>query len=180
MKKNFDNLFPGAWAGQMVNGHTKHAISWEIAEPIRITGYVEMYGLAARDAIEASVRRHNGDPKWCPATKVVYVIQEGTNEYICGFQVGMVWGAILSVEKAPAHWKAGGPVIKDWGSHFLRSDTMLRRDAGYPSGEQEAYSLFRQDEKRIGTFIGSATFALKRAEDLVNSDLEAELPLAVS
>jgi len=39
--------------------------------------------------------------------------------------------------------RAGGPVVKDYGTHFLRDDTEIRKSAGCFEDQVEAYSLFR-------------------------------------
>ncbi len=66
--------------------------------------------------------------------------------------------------------RAGGPVVKDWGTHFLRDDTEIRKRSGGFDGEEEAYSLFRVNPYgRVEVFRGPKEWALTEAEKHVPS-----------
>ncbi len=169
MIKNFDELFPGAWAGEMT-GSGKDGIQWFVGGELRVNAYVEMRGVFAKETIMACVRRHNGNHRWTPSNRTVYVLQKFGSEIVCGFHVESTWGAIVSSSKAPENWMFGGPIIRNWGTHVMRSDVLLRKAAGYPHLEQEAYSLFRQDGSRLSTLTGSVTWAMKKCEDIVAKD----------
>lgn len=167
--KQYDNLAPGDWIGEM-GGTTKDDIEWYVDTAIRVVGYTDMEGWLARDTIQQCVRKYKGDPNWSASNGVVYVVQTNSDGFICGLQSGLLWGALLKIQRAPFGWKFGGPVIRDWGSHVMRNDRLLRKDAGYPKSEQEAYTLFREDGTRMASLTGGINWAMKECERLVNED----------
>lgn len=67
--------------------------------------------------------------------------------------------------------RAGGRLVKDWGTHFLRDDTEIRREATvFDTDEHEAYSLFSVDPfRRVQVFCGSEEYAIREATKLIAS-----------
>lgn len=66
--------------------------------------------------------------------------------------------------------RAGGPVVKDYGTHFLRDDTEIRKLAGCFWSQPEAYSLFCVEPYgRVEVFGGTREWAIKQADLVVES-----------
>lgn len=64
--------------------------------------------------------------------------------------------------------RAGGPVVYDWGTHFLRDDTAIREAAGCFGDQIEAYSLFCVEPyHRELVFAGGKEWALAEAMKFV-------------
>ena len=64
--------------------------------------------------------------------------------------------------------KSGGPIVKDWDTHFLRDDTDIRGESGCFAGDDEAYSLFSVDPyERVHVFCGPKEWALSEAEKII-------------
>jgi hypothetical protein len=74
---------------------------------------------------------------------------------------------------APVHavvMRAGGPLVKDYGTHFLRDDTEIRKSAGCYEDQVEAYSLFCVEPYgRVEVFGGSREWAIQQADLAVKS-----------
>ena len=69
--------------------------------------------------------------------------------------------------------KAGGPVVKDYGTHFLRDDTEIRKSAGCFEDQVEAYSLFCVEPYgRVTVFGGSREWAIEQADLFVGEPNE--------
>lgn len=163
MKKNFDTLQPGNIVADMHNPD-KRNIEWNIEGEIKVTGWVSMDGTAVRDLILQQVRLHTGQPLWSTTNKMMHVIQETVSGYVCGFSYDMMWGAVCTIQQAPINYRHGGPVVMQTGTHFLRCDTVIRKEAGYPENEQEAYSLFKYEPYgRIAVYAGRLDWACDMA-----------------
>lgn len=66
--------------------------------------------------------------------------------------------------------RAGGPLVKDYGTHFLRDDTEIRKAAGCFEDQIEAYSLFCVEPYgRVMVFGGSKERAIQQADSFVKS-----------
>lgn len=66
--------------------------------------------------------------------------------------------------------RAGGPLVKDYGTYFLRDDTDIRKSAGCFEDQVEAYSLFRVEPYgRVQVFCGSRDWAIQQADAVVKS-----------
>jgi hypothetical protein len=66
--------------------------------------------------------------------------------------------------------RAGGPLVKDYGTHFLRDDTEIRKSSGCYEYQVEAYSLFCVEPYgRVEVFGGSREWAIQQADLAVKS-----------
>ena len=71
-------------------------------------------------------------------------------------------------EKSPLERIAGGPLVKHYGTHFLRDDCEIRAD--------EAYSLFQIDPYgRVAVYAGAREWAIAQSDALVAKSLEDTL-----
>jgi hypothetical protein len=71
--------------------------------------------------------------------------------------------------------RGGGPLIKDYGTHFLRDDTEIRRSAGCFEDQIEGYSLFCVEPYgRVCVFGGNLEWAIKEADYLVEHSKELQ------
>lgn len=77
-------------------------------------------------------------------------------------------GELMSSQKE----RGGGPVVKDWGSHFLRDDTEIGRSAGCFGDQEEAYSLFCVEPYgRVIVLCGSKEWAVKQADKIIFQEM---------
>ena len=72
--------------------------------------------------------------------------------------------------------RAGGPVVRDWGTHFLRDDTEIRNNAGCFQDQVEAYSLFCVEPyERVKVYGGPKEWALQEADKIVKDAESVEI-----
>lgn len=66
--------------------------------------------------------------------------------------------------------RAGGEVVKDYGTHFLRDDTEIRKSDECFGDQREGYSLFRiEPYGRVVVFGGTREWAIRQADEMVKS-----------
>jgi hypothetical protein len=66
--------------------------------------------------------------------------------------------------------RAGGVLVKDYGTHFLRDDAEIRKGI---FEQEEAYSLFRVSPyERIVVYVSSRDEAIELADSEVEKDLK--------
>ena len=64
--------------------------------------------------------------------------------------------------------RSGGPIVKDYGSHFLRDDTEIRVGHMSPEDQVEGYSLFCVEPYgRVIVYGGNREWAIAQADEEV-------------
>jgi hypothetical protein len=175
MKRKFDSLMPGNIVADM-HGRSRSTIDWQIEEDVKISGWVVLEGTAVRNLMLSEVRLATSAPLWSYTNKMMHVIQETLQGYTCGFMYDMQWGVLCTIQLSPIHHKRGGLVVLSTGTHYLRCDTVMRKEAGYPEEEQEAYSLFCRDgDRRIAIYRGTMTWAINLATQEIASQLKEQV-----
>jgi hypothetical protein len=173
MKKNFDLLQIGAVVADMHSGPSKHDIDWQIEGNVRVTGWVKMEGVAVRDLMLQQVRMQTGQPMWSYTNKLMYVIQETVSGYVCAYMHDMLFGVVCTIQQPSVAHRHGGPIVMQSDTHFLRCDTVIRQEAGYPPAEQEAYSLFvKEPYGRVAVYTGTLAWAMGLANKEIAAHLE--------
>jgi hypothetical protein len=72
------------------------------------------------------------------------------------------------MQSEKASMRAGGPLVKDYGTHFLRDDTEIRKSTGCFEDQVEAYSLFSVEPYgRVQVFGGNREWAIEQADSVV-------------
>ncbi len=80
------------------------------------------------------------------------------------------WWSEYSYLRNKTIMRAGGPLVKDYETHFLRDDTEIRRSAGCFEDQIEAYSLFCvKPYGRIKVFAGDRSWAIEEADKFISN-----------